>query len=175
MPPLPPPTAEQAPVPPPPPPPPSSRTNWAIEGGYGVEHFFGLDFRRYDVGLVLHLPPRDIDLSGELRLQPGETESGLRSYRTEVGCGVFTRGLFRVGGGIHFAYTMVLRETDPAPVLKAIFGNIAGIGLGAHAGLGLALSPAKGFAIVPGIRGTAEVFNGGQAYGASGTLALSFE
>jgi hypothetical protein len=148
-----------------------------IEGGYGAERFFGLDFRRYDVGVGVSrtLPGGAVGAGLQLRFQPGESDSGLHSYRTELAAGFFSPGFVRFEGGVHLVYTMILRESDPAPVLKAIFGNIAGVGVGAHVGLGLVLAPLKRLAIIPGARATAEVFNGGHSYGGSATLTTSFE
>ncbi len=148
-----------------------------VEGGYGAERMTGLELRRYDIGFRIRIGSKSgagWELPLEARFQPGVTENGLTSYRTEMGLGIGNAGRLRVTGGGHLVYTMVLRTSERDAFRKALFGNIGAFGIGVHASVTADLIEPDPVGILLGVRGIAEVLDGGSAYGGVVFLGATF-
>lgn len=151
-----------------------ARGRFELQGGMGADHFFNLIFRRYDIGLALAVDRETYELVPELHIQPGVSEFGLLSFRNEIGASFANKGRFRVIGGLHLAYTMILRNSRKNPFYAALTGDIAGLGAGAHAGVAVDLIHDDSFTLFLNGRGFAEAFDGGAGYGATAGLGVGF-
>jgi hypothetical protein len=146
-------------------------------GGLGTEKMTGLELRRYDVALGLRMRPRDggWELPTHLRFQPGVTENGLTSYRSEFGAGIGSAGRIRVSAGGHLVYTMVLRRSVDDAFRRALFGDIGAFGIGVHATLAAELVSPDPVGIFVSVRALAEVLAGGSAVGGTAMLGFTFD
>lgn len=136
--------------------------------GASLGRWMGVPITRVVVGIEFMHQPRRWE-SGALdfhaTLAPGRTENGLGAHRGELGFGLSTApAIVRVGGGVHLSYAMLERTTVNDPFWKAVFGNIGGFGVGAHALLEGAFRIAGSVHGTFGLRGSADVYDGGVGY-----------
>jgi hypothetical protein len=113
--------------------------------------------------------------AGHALIESGRTEYGLGSHRLELGGGISTPPWWlRAGAGVHLAYAMLVRVTDPTrPFGAALGGDIGGFGLGLHANVELAV-PISTVAVTLGGRGALELYDGGPAAQATALLGVRF-
>lgn len=150
------------------PPPAATRTGIEPIAGASFGRWMGVPVTRALLGIEIdHRPKRweSVALAFHVTLAPGRTENGLHAHRGELGFGLSTApAIVRFAAGAHLSYAMLLRTTVDDPFWKAVFGNIGGFGVGAHAVLEGAFRIAGSVHGTIGVRGSADVYDGGVGY-----------
>ena len=155
-------------------PPPAKGVTAALGVGATTGTFFELPYRAVLLDGGVRLERRYVRWVADAELEIGRTERGLSLYRGAVTGGVENAGRLRIGAGPRVSYTMVLRATRDSPFVPALFGDIGGFGLGAHAWLALDIVRADELTVVLAGRGSADVYDGGYALRGAALLEVGF-
>lgn len=117
--------------------------------------------------LFMPSPKTPVGVDGTFFVASGSTENGLDVKRVELGAGITTSpSILRAMAGAHLSYAWMTRMTMP--------GRIGGFGIGLHACAEGAIPLGEHLAFTIGLRGSADLYDGGLGYEGGPFAGLRF-